>query len=117
MKIPCTLILSLICWTASTSEKKALRVEANMSIEKIEREYEVKYVGSMDAQMFYGIVPMWIFVKSDPELAMMKGFMFSVRQQPSDKNVCEAIVSGQLEAKTIEAYIKQHKDDTKLNGI
>ncbi len=62
--------------------------------------------------MFYGTVPMWIFIKADPALAMMRGFIFTVRQNPSDKNVCEAIVSTQLEAKTVETYVKQHKNET-----
>ncbi len=114
MKTLCLIALSLVSLAASTGQKKEPRVEVDMSIEKIEREYAVKYAGTMDAEMFYGTVPMWIFIKPDPELAVMKGFIFTVRQNPSDQNVCEAIVSAQLEAKTVETYIKQHKDKTDL---
>ncbi len=114
MKTLCIIALSFVSLAVSSGDKKTTHVDVNLSIEKIERDYEVKYAGSIDAQMFYGVEPMWIFIKTDPELAMMRGFIFTVRQKPSDENVCEAIVSAQLEAKTVESYIKQHKDKTDL---
>ncbi len=115
MKTLCIIALSLVSLAVSSGDKKSSqRVDVNLSIEKIEQDYEVKYAGSIDAQMFYGAVPMWIFIKADPELPMMKGFIFTVRHKPNDQNVCEAIVSAQLEAKTVETYIKEHKDKTDL---
>lgn len=89
------------------------KIDHNLSIVQIEKQYSAIYIGELTATFFYGKEPLWMFVRKDDTLAM-HSFSFSVPQHPDDKQVCAAIISAYTEASVIEKVFHLDKK-TEIN--
>ena len=92
------LLAALFCASIAFGGEK---IDHNLTIAQIEKQYAVVYIGELTATFFYGKEPLWTFVRKDDTLAL-HAFSFSVPQHPDDKQVCAAIISAYTEASVIE---------------